>query len=112
MLDGALSYISLLSSASLIFSPSIDRTPHLLHRMAVHLQHGLGYIVGMRSNKPKGQLAARYILEGLPTVGPKAAQSLLEHFGSPRWCLLQRGTSCFRFVLGPKSADAILAALA
>ena len=52
--------------------------------MAVHLQHGLGYIVGMRSNKPKGQLAARYILEGLPTVGPKAAQSLLEHFGSPR----------------------------
>ena len=32
-LDGALSYISLLSGASLIHSPSLARTPYILHRM-------------------------------------------------------------------------------
>ena len=112
-LDGALSYISLLSSASLIFSPSIERTPHLLYRMATHLQHGLGYVVGLRSNKPKGPLAARYILEGLPTVGPKAAQSLLDHFGSPRRVFAASREELLQVRgLGPKSADAILAAIA
>lgn len=63
-LDGALSYISLLSSASLIFSPSIERTPHLLYRMATHTCNMVSAIsLGLRSNKPKGSPLARYILE-------------------------------------------------
>ncbi len=112
-LEGALSYISLLSTASLIFSPSIDRTPHLLHRMALHVQHGLGYAIAMRTNKPKGSLAAQFILEGLPSVGPKAAKSLLEHFGSPRRVFAASREELLQVRgLGPKSADAILAAIA
>lgn len=48
-LDGAISYISLLSGASLIFSPSLARTPHILHRMALHATHGLGYEIPLRA---------------------------------------------------------------
>ena len=111
-LDGALSYISLLSGASLIYSPSIARTPFLLHRMALHVQHGLGYEIPLRASRPKGPAAAQYLLEGLPTVGPKAAQSLLAHFGSPRAVFSASRADLLSVKgIGPKSADAILAAL-
>lgn len=111
-LDGAISYISLLSGASLIFSPSLARTPHILHRMALHATHGLGYEIPLRAGKPKGPAAAQYLLEGLPTVGPKAAQSLLAHFGSPRGVFSASREQLLSVKgIGPKSADAILAAL-
>ncbi|TXT24404.1 MAG: fanconi anemia group M protein, partial [Rhodocyclaceae bacterium] len=61
-LDGAMSYISLLSGASLIHSPSLARTPFILHRMALHVQHGLGYEIPLRAAKPKGPAAAQYLL--------------------------------------------------
>ncbi len=111
-LDGAISYISLLSGASLIFSPSLARTPHILHRMALHATHGLGYEIPLRAGKPKGPAAAQYLLEGLPTVGPKAAQALLAHFGSPRGVFSASREQLLSVKgIGPKSADAILAAL-
>ncbi len=111
-LDGAISYISLLSGASLIFSPSLARTPHILHRMALHATHGLGYEIPLRAGKPKGPAAAQDLLEGLPTVGPKAAQALLAHFGSPRGVFSASREQLLSVKgIGPKSADAILAAL-
>lgn len=111
-LDGAISYISLLSGASLIFSPSLARTPHILHRMAIHATHGLGYEIPLRAGKPKGPAAAQYLLEGLPTVGPKAAQALLAHFGSPRGVFSASREQLLAVKgIGPKSADAILTAL-
>lgn len=111
-LDGALSYIALLSGASLIYSPSVSRTPHLLHRMAMHIQWGLGYTVPLRSVKPKGPAAAQFLLEGLPTVGPKSAQTLLEHFGSPRAVFSASREELLSVRgIGQKSADAILTAL-
>lgn len=112
-LDGALSYLTLLSGASLIFSPSLARTPFVLHRMALHAQHGLGYSLPLRSAKPKGPAAAQFLLEGLPTVGPRAAQALLAHFGSPRAVFAASRDELLAVAgIGPKSADAILAALA
>lgn len=111
-LDGALSYISLLSGASLIFSPSVARTPYILHRMALHTVHGLGYEIPLRAAKPKGPAAARYLLEGLPTVGPKAAQALLAHFGWPRAVFSASRDELLAVKgIGPKSADAIIVAL-
>jgi len=111
-LDGALSYIGLLSGATLMFSPGLGRTPYLLHRMALHAQHGLGYEVPLRSNKPKGPAAAQFLLEGLPTVGPKAAQLLLAHFGSPRAVFSATREALLSVKgIGPKSADAILSVL-
>ena len=111
-LDGALSYIALLSGASLIISPSVARTPYILHRMALHAVHGLGYEIPLRAGKPKGPAAAQYLLEGLPTVGPKAAQALLAHFGSPRGVFSASREQLLAVKgIGPKSADAILSAL-
>lgn len=111
-LDGALSYISLLSGASLMFSPSTARTPFILYRMAVHTVHGLGYEIPLRNLKPKGPAAAQYLLEGLPTVGPKVALTLLEHFGSPRAVFSASREELLAVKgIGPKSADAIFAAL-
>lgn len=112
-LDGALSYISLLSGvASLIFSPSVARTPYILHRMALHTVHGLGYEIPLRAAKPKGPAAAQDLLEGLPTVGPKAAQALLAHFGSPRAVFSASRDELLPVKgIGPKSADAIIVAL-
>lgn len=111
-LDGALSYIALLSGASLIHSPGIERTPAMLYRMAVHLQHGLGYIVPIRAGKPKGPAVAQYLLEGLPGVGPKLAQVLLESFGSPRAVFGATREQLMSVKgVGPKAADAIIQAL-
>lgn len=111
-LDGALSYISLLSGASLIHSPSLARTPFILHRMALHVQHGLGYQIPIRAAKPKGPAAAQYLLEGLPGVGPKLAQVLLAHFGSPRAVFAATRDELLKVKgLGPKSADTIIVAL-
>lgn len=111
-LDGALSYISLLSGASLIHSPSLARTPFILHRMALHVQHGLGYEVPIRAGKPKGPAAAQYLLEGLPGVGPKLALVLLAHFGSPRAVFAATRNDLLQVKgVGPKSADSIIAAL-
>lgn len=111
-LDGALSYISLLSGASLIHSPSLARTPYLLHRMALHIQHGLGYEIPLRCNKPKGPAAAQYLLEGLPGVGPKLAKVLLSHFETPRAVFAATREELLQVKgVGPKSADAIVAAL-
>lgn len=111
-LDGALSYISLLSGASLMFSPSVARTPFIIHRMALHIQHGLGYSIPMRTAKPKPAVAAQYLLEGLPTVGPKAAQLLLDHFGSPRRVFSASRADLLGVKgIGPKTVDAITLAL-
>jgi len=111
-LDGALSYIALLSGASLMFSPSLARTPNIIHRMAIHLQHGLGYEVPMRSGKPKAAVAAQYLLEGLPTIGPKAAQLLLNHFGTPRRVFSASRPELLSVKgIGPKTVDAIAMAL-
>lgn len=111
-IDGALSYIALLSGAVLVHSVDIEHTPRLLHRMAVHAQHGLGYTIPMRSSKPAGDAMARYLLEGLPSVGPRVAQDLLAHFGSPRAVFAATRAELMAVKgLGPKSANAICAAL-
>lgn len=111
-LDGALSYVSLLSGVSLMLSPSLARTPFILHRMALHATHGLGYEIPLRAQKKKGPAAAQYLLEGLPTVGPKMALLLLAHFGSPRAVFSASREQLLSVKgVGPKSAEAILAAL-
>ena len=81
-IDGAMSYLALLSGASLITSPSLADTPRLLWRMALHAQHGLGYEIPLRAAKPKAPSSvAQYLVEGLPGVGPMMAKRLLTHFG-------------------------------
>ncbi len=42
-LDGAISYIALLSGVQLMYTANVDHTVRLLHRLSLHLTHGLGY---------------------------------------------------------------------
>lgn len=82
--DGALSYMSLLSGAKVINSPFSDKTTGLLWRMSLHMTHGLGYEIDVRVNKPKEtDHMAKYLLQGLPMVTGETVKRLLDHFGTP-----------------------------
>lgn len=112
-IDGALSYVSLLSGAALAYSPSLAATPRILWRMALHAQHGLGYEIPLRVAKPKpAGILGQYLVEGLPGVGPAMAKRLLAHFGSARAVFsADLEALCGVKGVGAKSAETILAAL-
>ncbi|MDP6772493.1 MAG: ERCC4 domain-containing protein, partial [Anaerolineales bacterium] len=83
-ISGALSYLVALKQIAVIPTTDVNASARLIHDMARHLQEGLGYEVPLRSGKKKTlSLQRQFLVEGLPSVGPVAAQRLLEHFGSP-----------------------------
>lgn len=83
-LDGALSWLAVLAGVQVVFCTDARRAVGLIHRMAVHEAYGLGYTPPFRSEKPKLKAVMdRYLVEGLPGVGPETAGRLLKHFGSP-----------------------------
>ena len=80
-LMGAVSYLSVVEGISVIQTSDPKYTAQMLETMARHSQQGLGYEVALRSQKPKDvSILSQYIVEGLPSIGPKAAQNLLKHF--------------------------------
>lgn len=82
-LEGALSWIAVLSGAQLMFSGSIEQSASMIAMMARHHQKGLGYIPALRSGKPTASQASvitRYVLEGLPGVGSATAIALAKRF--------------------------------
>lgn len=112
-IDGALSWLSLLSGVKVIQSPSVAVSPRLLWRMAIHKTHGLGYEVALRAGKPKDPAPlARYLVEGLPGVGATMAKTLINHFGSP-YAVFTASVSDFTAVkgVGKLSAEKIFNAL-
>lgn len=65
-------------------APGIPATAEIIYFMAKNAQVEMKD-VPMRAKKPAiTELSARFILEGLPGVGPAQAKKLLEHFGSVR----------------------------
>lgn len=108
-LIGSLSYLTTILGISIIPSPSAKHTAQMLHTMARHASEGLGYEISLRSAKPKDMaISCRFLVEGLPGIGPKAAQKLLDHFGSPRK-IFTATTDQFREVsgIGPKTIEKI-----
>lgn len=82
---GAISYLMTIEGVSVNMVPSHQETTALLLTMARHLQHGLGYDVPLRGDKPKDlRDLAQFLVEGLPGVGAKTARALVGHFGSAR----------------------------
>ncbi len=82
-LIGAISYISVIEGLSVIHTDDSRQTARMLETMTRHSQQGLGYEVALRSQKPKDfSIMSQYIVEGLPSVGPKTAQNLLKKFKS------------------------------
>ncbi len=80
-LIGAVSYLSVIESISVIQTSNAKQTAQVLETMARHSQQGLGYEVALRSQKPKdASILSQYVVEGLPSIGPKAAHQLLKHF--------------------------------
>ncbi len=80
-LIGAISYLSVIEGISVIHTNDAQQTAQMLETMARHSQQGLGYEVALRSQKPKNaSMLSQYIVEGLPSIGPKVAQNLLRHF--------------------------------
>tara|TARA_B100001964_G_scaffold209560_1_gene243158 strand:+ start:610 stop:1242 length:633 start_codon:yes stop_codon:yes gene_type:complete len=83
-ISGMLSYLVALKQIAVVPTADVDASAQLIHDIARHLQEGLGYEISLRSGKPKTlALQRQFLLEGLPGVGPIAAQKLLEHFGDP-----------------------------
>ena len=83
-MNGAISYIAMLSNIKIIYTKDPRMSAHMLFTMARHLQNGLGYEVPLRGGKPKDlKSLAQYLVEGMPGVGPGTAKVLLKYFGSP-----------------------------
>ena len=83
-IDGALSWLALLSGLSVLHVPTISRSAGLIHRLSLHCEHGLGYDTPIRTSKPKdSSMAAQFLIEGLPGCGATTSLKLLSHFGSP-----------------------------
>ena len=83
-LRGAISFLVVLEGITVLHASSAEESAALLRTMARHAQEGLDYRVNLREPKPKAaNLYAEYLVEGLPGVGRRRAQQLLQHFGTP-----------------------------
>jgi len=86
-LEGALSWIAVLTGAQLMVSGNAQQSAAMIATMARHHQQGLGYIPSLRSGKPavsEASIITRFVLEGLPGVGPTTAIAFARHFQTVR----------------------------
>jgi ERCC4-type nuclease len=83
-LRGALSYLVVLSGASVVRSEGPEDTAQLLAAMARHAQHGLGYTLSLHHKRrsPSPDVQMRYLVEDLPGIGPQTARALLGAFAT------------------------------
>ncbi|MGP1715717.1 MAG: ERCC4 domain-containing protein [Methylophilus sp.] len=108
-LIGFISYITELTEVKIVPSKNVFQSAKLIHRLAIHAEHGLGYIPPLRSAKPKEFGASvAFVCQGLPGVGPQTAINLIKHFGSLS-ALFTATVEQLRSVdgVGPKMADKI-----
>lgn len=112
-LDGFIVYVALLSGVQLMHSTDPDHTAAMLHRMAIHVTHGLGYEIPLRTGKPKDLSTMRhFLLEGLPGVGPSCARNLLAAMKTPRAVFsATRAELAGIKGVGPKTIDRIFEVL-
>jgi len=74
-----------------IQTANTTETAAMLHRLALHAQGLTGEGIRLRGPKPDLALAevyARYLIEGLPEIGPQRVDAILRAFGSVRAALL------------------------
>lgn len=106
---GAISYLTAIEDARVLTTRTPADTAALMSTLARHLQEGIDYLVPMRANKPKDlRVQAQFVVEGFPGIGPSAAKSLLNHFGTID-ALLQADVPQLRMVpgIGEKTAKQI-----
>ena len=84
-------------------------TAALLHRMALHAQGLAGEGIRLRGPKPdmaSAEVYARYLIEGLPEVGPQRVDAILRAFGSVRAAFLA-DPSAWAAIIGPAAAQRV-----
>ncbi len=112
-IDGARAHLFTEYCIAIFSTSDVHGTARLLYRLAWQAQLREPREMSLRVQKPPDPaLAARYILEGLPRVGPIQARKLLAHFGTPARALSASVAELAEVAgLGPKSAQAIWTAL-
>ena len=112
-LRGAVSFLAVVEGITVLQTSDPEESAALLRLMARHAQEGLGYQVSLREPRPKAtNLYAEYLVEGLPGVGRRRAQQLLQHFGTPAAIMRASAEELGRVPgIGPKSALQIWKAL-
>ena len=109
-LRGALSYLVVLSGASVVRSEGPEDTAQLLATMARHAQHGLGYTLSLHHKRrsPSPNVQTRYLVEDLPGIGPQTARALLGAFATLE-ALFSADVDALKQVpgIGPKRAQSI-----
>lgn len=108
-ITGAITYLSAIKGLSVLQVPDMAATAYTLAKIAQHERHGLGYNLGLRTNKSSGLDARSYVLEGLPGVNGTLARRLLEHFGSVAAVCAARAADLRKVDgVGPKIATRIV----
>ena len=107
---GALSFLIVLGGVSVLRSDGPQDSALLLATMARHEQQGLGYEISYHPKRrsPSPELQMRYMVEDLPGIGPRMADSLLKRFHTLQ-ALFSAGEEDVRRVpgIGPKRAQSI-----
>jgi fanconi anemia group M protein len=112
-ITGAISHLIVNLGIAVIPSPNAERSSEIIFTCARHASVGLGYVPPLRGSKPRdAALMARYLLEGLPSVGPNTAAALLAKFGSAH-AVFAADVAELRTVkgIGEKTAQRIVEAL-
>ena len=111
---GALSYLIILTGASVLRSESPADSALLLATMARHEQQGLGYEISLHPKRRGAtpELQMRYLAEDLPGIGPRLARALLAHLGSLEALFTADAQQLAQVRgIGPQTAEAIRALL-
>jgi len=108
-ITGAITYLSAIKGLSVLQVPDMAATAYTLAKIAQHERYGLGYSLGLRTNKASGLDARTYVLEGLPGVNAVLARRLLERFGTVAG-VMSASEADLRSVdgIGPKTASRIV----
>lgn len=112
-IDGALSFLSAIQKVSVLPVYNQNHAAYMVAKLASHFVDGLYTPVSLHKAKPKAIFEQqRYVLEALPGVSCKVAETLLEHFGSVRKVMTASKKDLLAVNgLGPKKVEALLSVL-
>ncbi|MBI4028623.1 MAG: nuclease [Verrucomicrobia bacterium] len=106
--QGALITLTILLGIPLLRAVNPAETARLIRYTGDQLDRQADGVVARPGYRPKGKRKRQlYILQGLPGVGPKRAQVLLDAFGSVQAAMTADADALARAGFGPKVADTI-----
>ena len=109
-IDGALSFLSVVQKVSVLPVYNQSHAAYAIAKLATHFVSGLYTAVSLHKAKPKAIFEQqKYVLESLPGVSAKVAETLLEHFGSVRNVMAASKQELLEVNgLGPKKVEALV----